>query len=127
MLGFQALCIATETGGLLHHLFTFTTFCSQKIRKIPIVFLCFSALAASESISGLCSGIRQIVEVIFLLHFPSYYYGHSLNGTLSYSSSDFPLEELQVTILVPMKFYSNYPLFSFFIQKNTRSLYKPDI
>ena len=46
MLGLQALNIAKETGGLLLHPFTFT--------------------ASSE--------LEE--EVCFLLHFPSYYYGH---------------------------------------------------
>ncbi|SFV71780.1 hypothetical protein MNB_SV-13-1631 [hydrothermal vent metagenome] len=33
MLGLQALYIAIKTGGLLHHLFTFTTFCLLKAGK----------------------------------------------------------------------------------------------
>jgi len=53
----------------------------------------------------------EYVAVYSLLHFPSRYRGHPLDGTVSYSSPDFPLEFIvQAITCVPNRIIVKNPL-----------------
>jgi hypothetical protein len=117
-----ASAIACGTGGLLPHRFTLTTSfltrakeqspyslrpaavalklsltareLSSLFTKMLTAFLCFSATAASAGVWDLFQMPfkKNSVAVCSLLHCPSAFAGHPLDGALSYGSPDFPLE-----------------------------------